>query len=60
MKATPRYLQKKTFPNGYIQLDFETRSKVVTFLADEGQVLLSFKKLLCHLSGRRGSSFALI
>ena len=45
MKATPRYLQKKN-ARRKIQLDFEKRSKVVTFLADEGQVLLSFEKLL--------------
>ena len=46
MKATPRYLQKKNISKRISQLDFEKRSKVVTFLADEGQVLLSFEKPL--------------
>ena len=45
-EGNTKVFAEKNISKQIFQLDFEKRSKVVTFLADEGQVLLSFKKLL--------------
>ena len=46
LKQDQRICIKKQLAKQNILADFEKRRKVVTFLADEGQVLLSFEKLL--------------
>ena len=45
-EGNTKVFAEKDISKQIFQLDLETRSKVVTFLADEGQVLLSFEKLL--------------
>ena len=45
-EGNTKVFAEKNISKQIFQLDFEKRSKVVTFLADEGQVLLSFEKLL--------------
>ena len=45
-EGNTKVFAEKNISKQIFQLDFEKRSKVVTFLADEGQVLLSFEILL--------------